>query len=120
MASLNQCVDPNRVHLKSHWCGMKPSVRSVKKMELMIKEYNVLYEEMAEAQAEGKAGGFTDKSSGCRFHSCVVVVDLSRLVNMLHLCILSQIEHSIPQTCGAKRICKTTDPCTTLLNFGIG
>lgn len=53
--------------------GMKPSMRPVKKMEVMVREYETLYEEMADAQAEGRTAGYSEKPSGCRFHGCVGV-----------------------------------------------
>lgn len=33
-------------------------------MDALIKEYEILYEEMAELQAEGGAGGYTQKPLG--------------------------------------------------------
>ena len=39
-------------------------MRSVK-MEAFLKDYEALYEEMAEAKAEGGTNGYSDKLSGC-------------------------------------------------------
>ena len=35
-------------------------------MDAMVKEFETLYEEMAEAKAEGSTAGYTEKLLGCR------------------------------------------------------
>ncbi|CAE7822447.1 unnamed protein product, partial [Symbiodinium sp. CCMP2456] len=41
--------------------GDSKATQTLKKMDALIKEYEILYEEMAELQAEGGAGGYTQK-----------------------------------------------------------
>ena len=49
------------------------ALRQLKKMDAMLKEYENLYEEMAEAKAEGGAGGYGEKLLGCRCWGCLAV-----------------------------------------------
>lgn len=45
------------------------SLRNLKKMDDLVKQYDALYEDMAEAKAEGGTGGYSDKPSGSNFHA---------------------------------------------------
>ena len=46
---------------------MNRPMRPLKKMEAMVKDFDMLYEEMAEAKAEGSTTGYGEKPSDCTF-----------------------------------------------------
>ena len=43
-------------------------LRTLKKMDAMLKDFESLYEDMVDAKAEGNTSGYTDKLPVCNFY----------------------------------------------------
>ncbi|CAE7565453.1 unnamed protein product [Symbiodinium sp. CCMP2592] len=57
--------------IKPTVAGDAKANQTLKKMDVLIKDFENLYEEMTEARAEGSTTGYSDKSSGGSFHTWV-------------------------------------------------